>query len=389
MSEIRNCSRADLAAVAGLFQKTFRDRGRPAPPSLAGYLDGGFLDHPGYDPEIASRVHVDKAGRVTGFIGVFPGRFEHRGRQFRAAIAGTLMVESPEREPLAGAKLLRSVVKGPQDISISETTNLMSQRLWEPLGGKVVPLLSLDWFRIFRPSCRGGRDAGGEVSRAGGLLAPAARAARLDRRFLDAAHTSAGRGIRALVGQSRTLGCRRSPLRSSNWRAAIELRPAWEAGQVEWLLSQAARKERYGALHRAIVSAPQGRTRSAATSTMADPEAWGGCCSCSPGPRASATSSTVSSTRPIRRGLRAFAAAARTDHERAADTKVHLPASRFDGHPHGRHGTVPKRSSGRRPHHRSRGRKLDPSDRRRIRLNRTDFANHLLTDCFVLSAPPV
>ena len=94
---------------------------------------------------------MNAEGRVTGFIGVFPGHFEYRGRTVSAAIAGSLMVEHPDREPLAGAKLLRSVVKGPQDISISETTNLISQELWEPLGGKVVPLLSLDWFRPLRP----------------------------------------------------------------------------------------------------------------------------------------------------------------------------------------------------------------------------------------------
>ena len=257
MSEIRNCSQADLAAVAGLFQKTFRDRSRPVPPSIAGYLEEAFLGHPWYDPEIASRVHVDKTGRVTGFIGVFPGRLEHSGRQFRAAIAGTLMVESPEREPLAGAKLLRSVVKGPQDISISETTNLISQRLWEPLGGKVAPLLSLDWFRIFKPAAAAVAMLA-ERSARGGLLATAARAA-------DWIGGSWTRSTLQPGEASGRLLVNREPSDATFAAAVIELvkeidlRPAWEAGQVEWFLSQAARKERYGAASRAIVSAPTGK----------------------------------------------------------------------------------------------------------------------------------
>ena len=251
MSEIRNCARADMAAVAALFQKTFRDSGEPAPRSLEAYLAEAYLDHPCYDPEVASRVHVDAEGRVTGFIGVFPGRFEYRGRAIRAAIAGTLMVEHPEREPLAGAKLLRSVIKGPQDISISETTNLVSQRLWEPLGGKVVPLLSLDWFRVLRPGAAALSMLTEKFPR-GRLLAPAASAADWIGRSWTRALPSAGRTGCPALTRNRALRCR---LRAAVMELAqpIELRPAWGHEDVEWLLSQAARKARYGSLHRTIV----------------------------------------------------------------------------------------------------------------------------------------
>jgi hypothetical protein len=256
LSEIRNCSRADLAAVAALFQKTFRDPSLPAPPALAVYLDEAFLRHPWYDPEIASRVHVDQSGRVTGFIGVFPGRFEQRGRAIRAAIAGTLMVESPEREPLAGAKLLRAVVKGPQDISISETTNLVSQRLWEPLGGKVIPLLSLDWFRVFKPGAAA-LALLTERSARGRLLAPGAHLA-------DRVGGSWTRRNLEPGKVSERLAIEHDPTDAAFAAAVlelaqdIELRPAWDQGQVEWLLALAAQKERYGALQRAILRTPKG-----------------------------------------------------------------------------------------------------------------------------------
>ena len=251
MTEIRNCSRPDLAAVAALFQKTFRNTAGPAPRSLEAYLAEAFLDHPAYDSEIASRVHVDDAGRVTGFIGVFPLQLVHGGRLVRAAVAGTLMVESPEREPLAGAKLLRSVVKGPQDISISETTNLVSQRLWEPLGGKVVPLMSLDWFRVMRPGAAAVAVLSEKHSRAS-LLAQAARVAdSLSGRWT-------GRALKTPKPPARlTMICEAS---DSDFAAAVlelsqsfELRPAWSGETVEWLLRQAARKVRYGPVHRTVV----------------------------------------------------------------------------------------------------------------------------------------
>ena len=260
MSEIRNCARGDIPAVAALFQKTFREPDQAAPAALEAYLAEAYLDHPWYDPEVAARVHVNDGGRVTGFIGVFPGRFAYRGKSVRAAIAGTLMVEHPEREPLAGAKLLRSVIKGPQDISLSETTNLISQALWERLGGSVVPLLSLDWFRVFRPSRGGAVDARGEAS-AASVLAPAGAARRCDRKRLDEAksrrhpnrRSARGRGIAFRCGV-----CGRGPRTLSMIRASAR---QWSTEDLAWLLTHAAAK---GALRPAASrdrARPQGRAR--------------------------------------------------------------------------------------------------------------------------------
>src|SRR5690349_24555958 len=116
MSLIRACAPEDMPAVAGLFQRTFLDRRKPAPKALESYLAELFLRHPWHDPEIASRVYVSPEGAVRGFIGVLPLRLCFRGRSVRAAVAGSLMVESPEENPLAGARLLRSFAKGPQEL---------------------------------------------------------------------------------------------------------------------------------------------------------------------------------------------------------------------------------------------------------------------------------
>ena len=271
LSEIRNCAREDMPAVAALFQKTFRELGRAAPRSLEAYLAEAFLDHPWYDPEIASRVHVDAEGRVTGFIGVFPGRFDYRGRTVRAAIAGTLMVEHPEREPLAGAKLLRSVVKGPQDISISETTNLISQRLWEPLGGKVVPLLSLDWFRVLRPAARGACDAGRKVSARRACSRRRRVPADWIGRLMDEADLPADRAERPAHASTRDPPMRTSPRRFWSSRDADRTSPGMGAGRMSSGCSRRPRARR--ATDRCIArsSATARASLSAAIFTMARP----------------------------------------------------------------------------------------------------------------------
>jgi hypothetical protein len=251
LSEIRNCLRDDIPAVAALFQRTFRNAGGKPPASLEAYLAEVHLDHPRYDPEVAARVHVDVEGHVTGFIGVFPATFERKGKTFRGAIAGSLMAENREVDPLAGAKLLRSVIKGPQDVTISETANVLSQALWERLGGKSLPFFSLDWMRVFRP-------AGAALSMLAewrpraGLLAPAARAA-------DWLGRSWTRGDLAPAPQPARMTAEHDPSDADFAAAMLDLArdanlyPAWRESDLRWLLQHAAKKERYGVMRRTIL----------------------------------------------------------------------------------------------------------------------------------------
>ena len=85
MAEIRNLCADDIPSVARLFQKTFRDPRRPAPAGLADCLADLLLRHPAHDPDIASKVLVDRTGAVTGFIGAIPLAMRHAGRAIRVA----------------------------------------------------------------------------------------------------------------------------------------------------------------------------------------------------------------------------------------------------------------------------------------------------------------
>jgi hypothetical protein len=126
MIDIRPFNLNDVPVVARMFQKTFRDPRRSATADLEAYLAELFINHPWCGGESASRVCVQADGRVIGFIGVLPLRMSFRDQSIRGSIAGSLMVENPGSNPLAGARLLRSVVTEAGDIAISETSNRIS-----------------------------------------------------------------------------------------------------------------------------------------------------------------------------------------------------------------------------------------------------------------------
>ena len=173
MSDIRTCTAEDIPAVARLFQKAFRDPAKAAPASLESYLRELFLEHPWRDPETASRVFVGADGRVHGFIGVLPMRMSFHGQPVRAALASSLVVDNPAEHPLAGARLLRSYLTGPQQLCVSETSNPIAQGMWERIGGRSIAEYSMEWLRPLKPAGLGVALAAERLP-AAGLLRPAA-----------------------------------------------------------------------------------------------------------------------------------------------------------------------------------------------------------------------
>ena len=164
------------------------------------------------------------------------------------------MVEAPEREPLAGAKLVRSVAKGPQDLTISESTNAISRALWERLDGRLAPLMSLDWFRLLKP-------AGAAVS----LLSERYAAARADAVRAARRRGHEGMDARGLAppAPAKRISVETTPSDEDFAAAVLALsrgfafRPAWSADATMAPQARAA-KVRYGPLHRAIVRAAKG-----------------------------------------------------------------------------------------------------------------------------------
>jgi len=254
-AQVRACTPDDMPAVAGLFQRTFRNARVPAPASLTRYLRELYFEHPWRDPALTSKVFVAD-GAVRGFIGILPMRLAFRGATLRGAVAGTLMVDKPQENPLAGARLLRAYLSGPQDVSLSDSANPVSCGMWERLGGKTVPTQSMEWVRAFRP-----------FATAVALAAEIARAARFARPIGAIADGIAGFFSRDLFGLEPTEAAAPNAEASDEelvhlipeLASAYEIRPAWDATTLRWMLAHAADKDRHGPMMRRVVRGKNAR----------------------------------------------------------------------------------------------------------------------------------
>jgi hypothetical protein len=152
VSNIRAAKREDLGQVIELYERTMRS-GRPVPPpGLASYFERTLLDHPWADPDIPSLVYETPDGRILGFIGSHVRRLLFDGRPIRMGCAGQLVSDPDQRRLAVGAKLLRSYLSGPQDLTITDGATYVVYEMWLHLGGYALYPGSIGWIRFFRPS---------------------------------------------------------------------------------------------------------------------------------------------------------------------------------------------------------------------------------------------
>ncbi|MBI4419191.1 MAG: GNAT family N-acetyltransferase [Gemmatimonadetes bacterium] len=244
----------DLPEIAALRQRVFRFSERGSLQAVAAYCERVFCHHPWPDDDLWSLVYEDERGRVAGFLGVIPRRMLFRGEPIRAAIATQIMV-APEARGLAGRRLLRAFLSGPQDLSLSDTANDPARRLWESLGGRVATVHSLIWERPLRPF----RHFTARLAQN-----PVLRAALLPARPLFAASDALAAWLPRPFRRGSPHG-RTEPLNAQTAGEAAEqilshhaLRPAYDAETFAWLLGQAAEKHQFGSLTGALVRQASG-----------------------------------------------------------------------------------------------------------------------------------
>lgn len=262
MSRIRALEGADLPDVAVMFQRVLRKKQSPAPASLADYMRRFYLDAPGCGEGINSLVHVDDAGRISGFVGAHVLPMTFNGQKLRAAICGSLMVADPQADPMAGARLLKAFLDGPQDLSFSETANDVATQLWTRLRGAVLPQYSLDWVRVIRPLGFGVSLA---ASRIGVVRVFSPLASAIDglhnRRIRPGTRNWSG----VAASQPSPPPLRTSQIGGPEFTRLLEpltnqfaLRPDWEASSLDWILTDAGQKPDFGELVFASVASPSG-----------------------------------------------------------------------------------------------------------------------------------
>ncbi|TIM64502.1 MAG: hypothetical protein E5Y58_26570, partial [Mesorhizobium sp.] len=237
MSVIRALEGADLPAVAGMFQRVLRKERTEAPAALIDYMRRFYLEAPGCGGDLPSLVHVNDAGRVSGFVGVHILPMQFNGRQLRAAICSSLM---------AGARLLKAYLDGPQDISFSETANDISTKLWTRLRGVVLPQYSLDWVRVMRPSSFV-LSLSASRMKSVRMLNPFAHA--LDRFYCRRMKSSERRWSGVAADGAGHGAFRTSQIDSDAFARLVEpltaqfaLRPSWAEDQLDHMLTDAAQR---------------------------------------------------------------------------------------------------------------------------------------------------
>lgn len=262
MSQVRPLQATDIPAVAGLFQRIFRDPGKAPPPALESYLRRHYLEAPGCDPEIAPLVHIASEGEISGFVGVNVLPMSYGSRKLRAAICGSLMVERRGSDPMAGARLLKTFLAGPQDISFSETASEVSAQMWSRLRGIALPQYSLDWVRIIRPSAFMLELASSRVG-AARLLTPLVR--RADRYLRGRMQDNDLRWSGIPESWNVKGGLKVAEIDQAGFAALVvpltaqfPLRPDWHEEQLAHIIAEAAEKPEYGETVFASVSTPGG-----------------------------------------------------------------------------------------------------------------------------------
>lgn len=262
MSEIRPLDAADIPAVAGLFQRVFRESDARPPAALTTYLNRHYLEAPGCDPEIRPLVHVSGEGDVSGFIGVNALPMSHDGRKLRAAICGSLMVEPRGSDPMAGARLLKAFLAGPQDLSFSETASEVSAQMWARLRGVALPQYSLDWVRIIRPSAFMVELA---ASRVGAARLLSRLVGLVDRRLRGRMQDNDLRWSGVPETWTVKGGLKVTEIDEAGFAGLFEpltrqfaLRPDWSAEQLTHIIDEAAAKPEHGDAVFASVLTPGG-----------------------------------------------------------------------------------------------------------------------------------
>jgi len=151
--QIRACKLEDLASIADLFSATFGSCDARGAQDLRSYLQQVYFENPWADDAFASLV-FEQNGVLEGFLGIVPRPMEYRGKRIQAAVSSALMVRKGARgirNPLPGIALMRHFLQGPQDLSLTDTANESSRRLWTACGGKVAYAYSYSWTRPIQP----------------------------------------------------------------------------------------------------------------------------------------------------------------------------------------------------------------------------------------------
>jgi hypothetical protein len=170
------------------------------------------------------------------------------------ACCGQLVADPAARSHAPGFFLLREFLKGPQDLSLTDTAGEATRRMWTRLGGAQWDLASITWIKFFRPvrlalDRLSFRDTSGRLTRVERPLGAG----------LDA--LSAARPRRRSTSRLEQLTPEALVRELPPIASAVRLRPAYDERYSDWLFSAMAAVERRGSLIARMLRCDAGKAR--------------------------------------------------------------------------------------------------------------------------------
>ncbi|OHV79750.1 GNAT family N-acetyltransferase [Ensifer sp. LCM 4579] len=254
-ASIRAMERADLPAVARLFNKVFRQRDRDAGDDLIRYLDAVFFGSPHYAPEHGSVVHKSSDGRIDSAILSVPMEFTVHERRMVARLLCAFMVDG--RAGAAGAaRLARTVRAARQEMCFSDSSSPVSADHCTAGGGIILPIQSLEWRRAFRPLAAAALLAGRQMPllASGPVIVAFGWVDRALRRWRSSLKAESIAGCRTEAASLDAFFECAAPMLER-----FSVRPSWSKREFDWLVSIASRNRSLGTLQCRIVRSDNGR----------------------------------------------------------------------------------------------------------------------------------
>lgn len=253
-AKIRVFEQNDVRAAAALFARVYPEQRWHSQSACEAYFHEILFDNPWRDLEIPSWV-AEENGRLSGFYAVLPRRMLLHGKPIRVAAACQFMVDPENRNSLTALQLTQACLSGPQDLTLADGASAQARHMWGAIGGTSALLYSLHWTRLLRPA----RYALSLMEGVGAIARPLAPAVRPLCAAADAlaARLPPNRFLRTIDDcTEQALDAATMSFHVPGVMDATALQPVYDSASLTWLLQQAARKKRHGALRsRAVFDA--------------------------------------------------------------------------------------------------------------------------------------
>jgi hypothetical protein len=253
MGTVRAFEKRDIEQVVDLNSRLFPGSAGLSVDRQKSIFSEVCFHNPWYDDKIHSLVVEETGGRIIGFLGVVPRRMIFKNRPIQVAVAQHLMVD---RSTLASAQLLRALFTGPQELSLSDMSVDVSNRLWVKSGGATADVHSIYWRRLLRPC-----SAMMEFVRRKKIINCVGIAGMPFARFIDGGLVRIPHLIyRQKVPESidRELDATTLLKNINELTSQVSLRPDYDLNSLSWLLKILDCERRFGSFQKILVLNRQG-----------------------------------------------------------------------------------------------------------------------------------